>query len=220
MENIDISKYIDHTILRADAGYKDIEKLCNEAIKNKFASVCINSCYTAYAAELLKNTGVKVCVVVGFPLGACSTEVKVFETDYAVKHGADEIDMVINIGMLKSNNFEYVYNDIVQVVKAAGNFAKVKVIIETCLLNDKEKINICELIKETGAAFVKTSTGFSNSGATVNDVKLMKSIVGNNIGVKAAGGIKTYDEAVEMITAGANRIGTSKGVSLLKNRKL
>lgn len=210
-----INKYIDHTLLKADAAPEQIIKLCEEAKQYDFASVCVNTCYVPLCAEQLKDTDVKVCCVVGFPLGAMSTEAKAYETEWAVKHGADEVDMVINIGMTKAADWDYVRDDIRAVAAASGN-ALVKVIIETCLLTDDEKVKVCTLCKEAGADFVKTSTGFSTGGATVEDVRLMRQTVGPDMGVKAAGGIHTREEAEAMIEAGADRIGASSGIKIVE----
>lgn len=210
-----INKYIDHTLLKADAAPEQIKKLCEEAKQYDFASVCVNTCYVPLCAEQLKDTDVKVCCVVGFPLGAMSTEAKAYETEWAVKHGADEVDMVINIGMTKAADWDYVRDDIRAVAAASGN-ALVKVIIETCLLTDDEKVKVCTLCKEAGADFVKTSTGFSTGGATVEDVRLMRQTVGPDMGVKAAGGIHTREEAEAMIEAGADRIGASSGIKIVE----
>ncbi len=210
-----INKYIDHTLLKADAAPEQIIKLCEEAKQYDFASVCVNTCYVPLCAEQLKDTDVKVCCVVGFPLGAMSTEAKAYETEWAVKHGADEVDMVINIGMTKAADWDYVRDDI-RAVAAASDNALVKVIIETCLLTDDEKVKVCTLCKEAGADFVKTSTGFSTGGATVEDVRLMRQTVGPDMGVKAAGGIHTREEAEAMIEAGADRIGASSGIKIVE----
>ncbi|MBQ0145517.1 MAG: deoxyribose-phosphate aldolase [Lachnospiraceae bacterium] len=210
-----INKYIDHTLLKADAAPEQIKKLCEEAKQYDFASVCVNTCYVPLCAEQLKDTDVKVCCVVGFPLGAMSTEAKAYETEWAVKHGADEVDMVINIGMTKAADWDYVRDDIRAVAAASGN-ALVKVIIETCLLTDDEKVKVCTLCKEAGADFVKTSTGFSTGGATVEDVRLMRRTAGPDMGVKAAGGIHTREEAKAMIEAGADRIGASSGIKIVE----
>ncbi len=208
------SKYIDHTILKADAVKEDILKICREAKEYDFASVCVNPCWIPVAKEALKGTDVKVCVVVGFPLGAMTTEAKVFETQDAVAKGADEVDMVINIGMLKDGNDEYVTEEIRKIKEACGSHI-LKVIIETCLLTNEEKVRACIDAKNAGADFVKTSTGFSTAGATPEDVKLMKDTVGEGVKVKAAGGVRTKEDLEEMIKAGAERIGTSRGVSLM-----
>ncbi len=213
----DISRYIDHTNLRAYATEDDIIRLCDEAKEYGFYAVCVNPYRVRLAKERLKGTDVKVASVIGFPLGATPTEVKVFEAKKALEDGADELDMVINIGALKDGNYEYVRKDIEEVVKVAReNGAIVKVIIETCYLTDEEKVKACELAKEAGAHFVKTSTGFGTGGATVEDVRLMRKVVGPEMGVKAAGGIRTYEQAVAMIEAGATRIGTSSGVKIVE----
>ena len=213
---MELNKYIDHTLLKADATAKDIEKLCLEAKEYDFASVCINPSRVRQAAELLKESDVKVCTVIGFPLGATSTESKVFETKQAILDGASEIDMVINIGYIKDKNFDAVRDDI----KAVNDVAILKVIIETCLLNDEEKVMACNLAVDAGADFVKTSTGFSTGGAKVNDVVLMKKTVGDKAKVKASGGIKTHGEAVSMIAAGADRIGASSGIMIVTGNNL
>lgn len=207
---------IDHTVLKPETTYSMIVQLCNEAIENNFAAVCVNPYYVKECREMLKDSEVKVATVIGFPLGANTKEVKAFETKDAINNGAQEIDMVINIGALKNKDYETVKEDIEAVVEAAGDRAIVKVIIETSLLSKEEKIKACELSKEAGADFVKTSTGFSTGGATIEDVKLMKSIVGDKLGVKASGGIRDLDTAKKMIEAGANRLGTSSGVQLSK----
>ena len=208
------SSLIDHTNLRPDALHSDIEILCKEAIQYKFASVCINPVYVSYAKSILKDENPKVCSVVGFPLGADSEEMKYAEARFLIFQGADEIDMVMNIALLKERKIDLVKKEIKKVVEAAdGNC--VKVIIETSSLDQDEKILACEIVMGSGAAFVKTSTGFSSSGATLEDVKLIKKIVGDRIGIKASGGVKTKNEALEFIKAGASRIGTSKGVEIL-----
>lgn len=216
---MELNKYIDHTLLKADATAKDIEKLCLEAKEYDFASVCINPSRVRQAAELLKESDVKVCTVIGFPLGATSTESKVFETKQAILDGASEIDMVINIGYIKDKNFDAVRDDIKAVNDVKGD-AILKVIIETCLLNDEEKVMACNLAVDAGADFVKTSTGFSTGGAKVNDVVLMKKTVGDKAKVKASGGIKTHGEAVSMIAAGADRIGASSGIMIVTGNNL
>lgn len=213
---MNINKLIDHTALKPNTNKESILKLIAEAKTYDFASVCVNPCWVALAHQELKNTDVKVCTVIGFPLGANTTEVKVFETKDAIEKGAQEIDMVINIAMLKDKEYYYVENEIHQIVEAAKDKAIVKVIIETCLLTDEEKIKACELSQKAGADFVKTSTGFSTGGATVHDVALMRKTVGEDMGVKASGGIHTHEEAMAMINAGASRIGASAGVKLLK----
>lgn len=208
------NKYIDHTALKSDTTLKDIQKLCDEAKEYQFASVCVNPIWVKYCADYLKDTDVKVCTVIGFPLGATTSKVKAFETKDAIENGADEIDMVINIGALKDGYDELVLDDIKAVVDVA-NGKCVKVIIETCLLTDEEKKRVCELALKASATFVKTSTGFSTGGATVEDVKLMKDVVREHAFVKASGGIRNRDDLVEMIDAGASRIGTSSGVQLM-----
>lgn len=212
------NKYIDHTLLKPDCLDKDIEKLCSEAKEYDFASVCVNSSYVKKCVELLKGTTVKVCTVVGFPLGACSTEAKLAETKKALEDGASEIDMVINISRLKCHDDKYVENEISELKKACGNNV-LKVIIETCLLTDEEKIRACLDAVNAHADFVKTSTGFSTGGATIEDVKLMKQTVQDKALVKASGGIKDKDTFLKMIEAGASRIGASKGVEIIKELK-
>ncbi|MDI3482009.1 MAG: deoxyribose-phosphate aldolase [Tepidanaerobacteraceae bacterium] len=214
----ELARYIDHTQLKPVATYEDIEKLCSEAKKYGFYSVCVNSCYVRYAVEKLAGSDVKVAVTVGFPLGAASSEAKSYEAVEAVKAGAKEIDMVINIGFLKSGDYFGVREDIEAVVKAAKQIdaeAKVKAILEMCYLNPGEKVSACELARDAGADFVKTSTGFGPGGAAVEDVELMKKLVGDTMGVKAAGGIKDLKTAMAMIKAGATRIGTSSGVAII-----
>ena len=207
---------IDHTLLKPDATPPEIKKLCEEAMTYEFASVCINPCYVVMCKEFLKGSRVKVCTVVGFPLGATTTEIKRAEAEQALKNGAEEIDMVINIGMLKQGQHEFVFNDINQVVLATKrNKAICKVIIETALLSYEEKIKACLIAKDAKADFVKTSTGFSKGGATVEDVALMKYVVGSSIGVKASGGIRTTEEAKAMISHGADRIGASASVKIV-----
>lgn len=213
---MDFAKMIDHTILKPEATKEEVKKLCNEAVRYGFHSVCVNSSYVYYCAQLLKDTDVKVCTVVGFPLGAMSTDGKVGETLAAVEDGAEEIDMVIHIGMIKSGDWKYVKEDVASVVEAAGDRAIVKVILETCLLTEEEKIQACRICKEAGADFVKTSTGFSRGGATVADVELMRSTVGPVMGVKASGGIRTAAKAEEMVEAGADRLGTSSGIAIVE----
>ena len=213
---MNINKLIDHTALKPNTTKESILKLITEAKTYDFASVCVNPCWVALAHQELKNTYVKVCTVIGFPLGANTTEVKVFETKDAIEKGAQEIDMVINIAMLKDKEYDYVENEIHQIVEAAKDKAIIKVIIETCLLTDEEKIKACELSQKAGADFVKTSTGFSTVGATVHDIALMRKTVGAEMGVKASGGVHTHEEALAMVEAGATRIGASAGVKLLK----
>ncbi len=209
-----LNRYIDHTMLKADATRADIEKLCQEAKQHEFASVCINTCFVPLAAKLLEGSEVKVCCVVGFPLGAMSTPAKAFEAQWAVEHGAQEVDMVLNVGAMISGEEEIVLRDIEAVVQAAHPKAIVKVILENCLLNDEQKIRACKLCVQAGAEFVKTSTGFSNGGATVEDVALMKRAVDGRAKVKAAGGIRTRQQALAMIEAGADRIGASAGIAI------
>lgn len=209
-----ISKYIDHTILAANATSKSVEKICEEAKTYHFASVCINSCRVAQSAALLKGTDVNVCTVVGFPLGAMSTASKAFEAEQAVADGATEVDMVLNVGLLKDKEYAAVEADI-KAVKEACHGKLLKVIIEACLLTDEEKVKACQLSVAAGADYVKTSTGFSTGGATVADVALMRKTVGPDIGVKAAGGIHSYEEAKAMIDAGATRIGASSGIAIV-----
>lgn len=213
-----LNKYIDHTLLKPDVTKQQITKLCEEAIQYDFASVCVNPAWISYCAKYLKESSVRVCTVIGFPLGATTSAVKAFETQEAIRQGADEVDMVINIGALKSGDTETVYQDILAVVRASEGHC-VKVIIETCLLTDEEKIKACQLAVQAGATFVKTSTGFSTGGATVSDVALMKQTVGDQCEVKASGGVKTYQDMLDMIHAGASRIGTSSGVLLMNAQK-
>ncbi|MCF0116783.1 MAG: deoxyribose-phosphate aldolase [Bacilli bacterium] len=212
------NKFIDHTILKPEASIEAIKNICKEAKEYDFASVCVNPAYVPMCAKLLKGTDVKVCTVIGFPLGATLPSVKVFETKEAVKEGADEIDMVINVTQLKAKNDEYVFEEI-KAIKEACNGKLLKVIIETCLLTDEEKVRACELSVKAGADFVKTSTGFSTGGATVADVALMRKTVGPNIGVKASGGVRTKEEFLAMIEAGANRIGASAGKTIIDQLK-
>jgi deoxyribose-phosphate aldolase len=210
---------VDHTLLRADAKKEEITKLVEEAKEFNFASVCINPTWVSYASELLKESSVKVCTVIGFPLGANTPEVKAFETKNAIENGADEVDMVINISALKDNNDELVERDVRAVVEAAKGKALVKVIIETCLLTDEEKVRACELSVKAGADFVKTSTGFSTGGATVEDVALMRKTVGENVGVKASGGVRNLKDLENVVAVGATRIGTSSGVKIVQGEE-
>mgnify|MGYP000894416659 FL=1 len=210
-----LNKYIDHTLLKPDASQEQIETLIEEAKKYDFASVCVNPTWVNFAAQALKATDVKVCTVIGFPLGANTPELKAFETSDAIRNGANEIDMVINIGALKSQNFDLVEKDIRAVVEAAKG-TLVKVIIETCLLTDDEKVKACQIAQKAGADFVKTSTGFSTGGATVRDVALMRKTVGPDMGVKASGGARSYEDALAFIEAGATRIGASSGVAIME----
>ncbi|HEY69510.1 MAG TPA: deoxyribose-phosphate aldolase [Anaerolineae bacterium] len=211
---------IDHTLLKPDATQDEIAQLCYEARKHKFASVCVNPAYAKLCSELLKDSGVEVCVVVGFPLGATPTDGKVFETQQAIREGASEVDMVINIGALKSRDYESVEQDIASVARVchAGN-AILKVIIEAALLTDEEKVVACQLSKVAGADYVKTSTGFGPGGATVEDVALMRRVVGPTMGVKAAGGIRTYEDAQKMIAAGASRLGASASIRIMQGAR-
>jgi deoxyribose-phosphate aldolase len=220
VEKVDVAKYIDHTCLKPDATQKDIINLCDEAMEFKFKSVCINPCHVELAKKCLEDSDVLVCSVIGFPLGANTTNVKVFEAKEAVENGADEIDMVMNIGAAKEGNWILVKRDIAAVVKSVAGRAIVKVIIETCLLTDDEKIKACNCAVEAGANFVKTSTGFSNGGANSFDIELMRKTVGNKCGVKASGGIKHLEEAILMINSGANRLGTSNGARIMRTKKL
>lgn len=209
-----LNKYIDHTILKPETTQEQVEKILSEAKEYDFASVCVNPTWVSLAAESLKDTDVKVCTVIGFPLGANTSAVKAFETKDAIANGADEIDMVINIGALKAGNDALVLDDIKAVVDASGD-KLVKVIIEACLLTDDEKVRACQLSKEAGADYVKTSTGFSTGGATVADVALMRKTVGPDMGVKASGGARSYEDAIAFIEAGASRIGASSGVAIM-----
>lgn len=209
------TKYFDHTILKADATEAQVAKICREALENDFASVCVNQYYTKFVAEQLKGSDVKVCTVVGFPLGMSDTRVKAFETKAAIEDGAEEVDMVINVGALKDGKYDYVRNDIKTLKDVCGKEVLLKVIIETCLLTDEEKVKACELAKEAGADYVKTSTGFSTGGAKAEDVALMRKTVGEELGVKASGGIHTAEEAQAMIDAGASRLGTSATLAII-----
>ncbi|WP_291652217.1 deoxyribose-phosphate aldolase [Clostridium sp.] len=219
MNKKDLARMIDHTILKADATEVEVEKLCTEALEYNFASVCINPSLVEKAANMLKGSDVKVCTVIGFPLGATTTEVKAFETEDVIKKGATEVDMVINIGKLKEGNLEYVKKDIEAVVNVAKGKALTKVIIETCLLTDEEKVTACRLSKEAGADFVKTSTGFSTGGATASDIKLMRETVGKELGVKASGGVRSLEDAMAMIENGATRIGASASIAICEGTK-
>ena len=212
-----LNKMIDHTILKANVTKAEVERVCKEALEYDFASVCVNTCHVEFVAEQLKESGVKTCVVVGFPLGAMITEAKAFETKVAVEKGANEVDMVINIGALKDGNIALVENDIRAVVEAAKP-ALVKVIIEACLLTDEEKIAACQAAVRAGADFVKTSTGFSTGGATAEDIALMRKTVGPDLGVKASGGVRTKEDAEKMIEAGATRIGASASIAIVEGK--
>lgn len=219
MNNKELANIIDHTLLKADATEKEIVQLCAEAKEYNFASVCVNPSMVKLAAEELKESNVDVCTVIGFPLGATTSETKAFEARNTIENGATEVDMVINIGKLKDRDLEYVKNDIKSVVNAAKNKALVKVIIETCLLNDEEKEIACKLSKEAGADFVKTSTGFSTGGATAHDIALMRKTVGSEMGVKASGGVRTKEDALTMIENGATRIGASASIAIATGEK-
>jgi deoxyribose-phosphate aldolase len=215
---MNISNYIDHTLLKPTVTEREILTLCNEAKKNRFKAVCVNSCYVPLAKQSLAKSDVKVCTVVGFPLGAMSTEAKVFEAKNAIEQGADEIDMVINIGLLKSKNYVAVLKDISDVKSAIGNKI-LKVILEISELSKNEIIKACEIAMDANADFVKTSTGFSKSGATLTAVKIMRKTVKDQVKIKASGGVNTYEKAIKYIQAGADRIGTSSGVAIINNQE-
>ena len=215
----ELARWIDHTMLKADATKDEVEHICNEARDNQFASVCINPTWVPLAYKMLRGSNSKVCTVIGFPLGATFSEIKAAETRAAIEKGADEIDMVINVGALKSGELELVEKDIRAVVRAAGRKI-VKVILETCLLTDEEKVQASVIAKRAGANFVKTSTGFSSGGATVKDVAIMRKTVGSAMGVKASGGVRSYEEACKMVEAGASRIGASASVAIVSNGKV
>ncbi|MBH0331925.1 deoxyribose-phosphate aldolase [Brevibacillus brevis] len=215
---MNMNKYIDHTLLKPDATQEMIDKLCQEAREYDFMSVCVNPYWVKRSAELLAGSDVKVCTVIGFPLGASTIESKAAETRDAIANGATEVDMVLNVGALKSGDLETVKKDIAAVKQAAGDIL-LKVILETCLLTEEEKVVACKLSVEAGADYVKTSTGFSTGGATVEDIALMRKTVGPNVGVKASGGVRDGETAVAMIEAGASRIGTSSGVSIVTGAK-
>lgn len=210
------NKMIDHTVLKADTPLETVKRICDEAMEYGFASVCINPCHVAYCADYLKDSDVNVCTVIGFPLGANTSAVKAFETKDAIANGADEIDMVMNIGALKDKNYDLVRNDVKAVVEAANY--NVKVILETCLLTEDEIKKACELCVEAKADYVKTSTGFSTRGATIEDVQIMKAAVQGKAKVKAAGGVRTHEDMVKIVEAGADRIGTSAGCSLVDKK--
>lgn len=212
----DLAGMIDHTLLKPDGTISEIEKLCAEAKKYSFASVCINPSYVPLCAKLLKGTEVKVCTVIGFPLGTTSTASKAFETEQAIRDGAQEVDMVLNVGMLKSGQYEYVENDIFAVVSTAKRYRVLsKVILETGFLSDEEKVKACILCKRAGADFVKTSTGFGKGGATAGDIALMRRVVGSAMGVKASGGVRSREDALTMVASGADRIGASASVKIV-----
>lgn len=215
----ELAKLIDHTLLKPEATEEQVRKLCEEAKTHHFMSVCVNPYWVPLCAELLQGTDVKVCTVIGFPLGANRSEIKAVEAEDAIERGATEVDMVINIGALKSKQHEVVLNDIKAVVEAAASKALVKVIIETSLLTDEEKVKACELAKEAGADFVKTSTGFSTGGATAADIALMRKTVGPDLGVKASGGVRDYESTMAMVRAGATRIGASAGIAIVSGAK-
>ena len=210
-----VAAMIDHTLLKQDASEEQIAKICEEALEYHFASVCVNPSYVAQCAEALKGSSVEVCTVIGFPLGATTSASKAFEAKDAIANGATEVDMVVNVGKIKSGNWDFVKDDIAAVVKAADKKAVVKVIIETCLLTDEEKVKVCQIAKEVGADFVKTSTGFSKWGAKPEDVALMRKTVGPDMGVKASGGIHNAEEALAMMNAGASRLGCSAGIAVV-----
>jgi len=215
-----LARKIDHTILKPDATENEIRELCVEAKKYEFASVCVNPGYVSLCSELLKGMPVKVCTVIGFPLGATTTQTKEFEAEQAINNGAEEIDMVINVGRLKQGDYDYVYKDVNQVVLVAKRHNAIcKVILETALLTDEEKIKACVICKHAGAHFVKTSTGFSKGGATTGDVALMKYVVGSTVGVKASGGIRSREDAEKMVASGADRIGASASVKIVLGEK-
>lgn len=218
MDKNQLARMIDHTVLKADAREADVRKLCKEALEYNFASVCVNPCWVSLCAELLKGSEVKVCTVIGFPLGTTSTKVKAFETEATIEDGATEVDMVINVGKLKDGDLAYIKNDIEAVVNAAKGKAITKVIIEACLLTDEEKVTVCKISKEAGADFVKTSTGFSTGGATAHDIKLMRETVGPELGVKASGAVRSFEDAKTMIENGATRIGASASIAICEGK--
>ena len=211
-----LASYIDHTLLKPEATAAMVEKLCDEAAENGFFSVCVNPSHVKRCAQKLDGTDVAVCTVIGFPLGANTSHVKAQEVKDAIANGAGEVDMVINVGALKSGDYGLVYDDIHSVVRAAGISTLTKVIMETCLLSDDEKVKACLIAKAAGADFVKTSTGFSTGGATVSDIALMRAVVGPSMGVKASGGIRDTESALSMIKAGASRIGASAGIAIIR----
>ncbi|MCP4760192.1 MAG: deoxyribose-phosphate aldolase [archaeon] len=210
-----INEYIDHTILKPESTQEDVIKICKEAIQYKFASVCVNPIYTSLVSERLKGSKVKTCTVIGFPLGSNTTYIKVKETEECIKNGANEIDMVINVGAVKAGDLEYIRSDISNVLNVTKGKALLKVILETCLLTDNEIISICNICKDLDVDFVKTSTGFNSSGATIKHVKLMRNIVGQKMGVKASGGIRSLETALNMINAGATRLGASSSLKIM-----
>ncbi len=216
----ELAGYIDHTLLKPEATEEQVNKLCEEAAKYRFYSVCVNSTWVEYCARRLGGTGVKICAVVGFPLGAMESRAKAFEARAAISNGAGEIDMVMNVGAMKAKNFRLVREDMLAVRRACRAGIVLKVILETCMLTDDEKVLACRIAKDVEADFVKTSTGFNKAGATVADVALMRKTVGPKMGVKAAGGVRSYEDAVAMIRAGATRLGTSSGVLLVSGQKI
>ena len=216
----ELSAMIDHTLLKPEATISEIEQLCAEAMQHKFASVCVNPSFVSTCFNIIKSSNVKVCTVIGFPLGATTTQSKFLEAEEAIKNGAEELDMVLNIGRLKVKDYDFVYNDLKSIADLSKkHLCTSKVILETCLLTDEEKIAACLLAKEAGLNFVKTSTGFSIGGATKHDVSLMKFVVGDKLKVKASGGIRSYEDAIAMINAGATRLGASAGVKILAGQK-
>jgi deoxyribose-phosphate aldolase len=215
LSSADLASYIDHTMLKPDATAATIETLCAEAAEHRFRAVCVNGGWTERCVKRLRGTGVGVAVVVGFPLGAMASRIKAQEARHAVEEGADEIDMVLNIGSLKSGDWDHVRQDILAVTRVTGTHKKTKVILETCLLTDEEKVKACQIAEDAGAAFVKTSTGFSTGGATVHDVSLMRRTVGSTVEVKASGGVRSWSDALSVINAGATRIGTSSGIAIV-----
>ena len=216
MSAVEMAQYIDHTLLKPEVGPAELDQLCQEAIQYRFKAVCVNSAWVGYVAEKLKGSSIFVCAVVGFPLGAMHSRSKAHEARKAIEDGAGELDMVCNVGALKSCDYRLAQEDVLAVRREAEPPVVLKVIIETCLLSDNEKIKACEIAREAGADFVKTSTGFSTGGATVEDVALMRKTVGPDMGVKASGGIKDFETALAMIAAGANRIGAGAGVDIIK----
>lgn len=219
MELNEILSKCDHTLLKQTATFDEIKKICDDGLEFKTASVCIPPCYVKQAKEYVKKS-LKICTVIGFPNGYNTTSVKVFETEQAIKDGADEIDMVINIGELKAKNYNYIQNEIIEINKVCKKYNKLlKVIIETCLLTEEEKIKMCEIVTNANADYIKTSTGFSTNGATFDDVKLFKRYVGKNVKIKAAGGISSLSDAEEFIKLGAERLGTSRIVKIAKENK-
>jgi deoxyribose-phosphate aldolase len=216
----EIASMIDHTLLKPEATLSEIEILCDEAMKYNFASVCVNPSYVSTCFDLVKSSNVKVCTVIGFPLGATTIQSKLMEAEEAIKNGAEELDMVINVGKLKDKNYDFVLNDLKTIAHLAKkHLCTSKVILETCLLNDEEKVAACLVAEEAGLDFVKTSTGFSKGGATVHDVSLMKFVIGDKLKVKASGGIRSYEDALNMINAGASRLGASAGVKIISGQK-